>query len=412
MRVAYLCVSAQPGGAERALLDLLAGLRAAEPSWPLLLVLPGDGPVATRARALGAGVRVLPFPPRLRRAGDFPEDETAPAREPRIRRLARLAGAALPAARHRQRLARLLAEFRPDLVHGNGLKADLLGAWSCPPGVPVVWHVHDYVSPRPLASRLFRWSASRAAAAVAVSRSVADDVRAVCGGKLACVALHNPVDLAEFAPSGPRADLDALSGLAPAPPGTVRVGLVATMARWKGHEVFLRALAMLPPSLDVRGYVVGGPIYETERSQVGIARLRDVARGAGVADRVGFTGFVDRPAEAIRALDVVVHASTKPEPFGLVVAEGMASGRAVIAAAAGGVCEFIHPAENVLVHRPGDAADLAAQIARLAGDEALRARLGHAGRRAAIERFDCRTLAAELLAVYRRAGSPDPVAST
>ena len=46
----------------------------------------------------------------------------------------------------------------------------------------------------------------------------------------------------------------------------VRIGLVATYARWKGHETFLRALAQLDDA-RARGYVVGGPVYETAGSQ-------------------------------------------------------------------------------------------------------------------------------------------------
>jgi glycosyltransferase involved in cell wall biosynthesis len=48
-----------------------------------------------------------------------------------------------------------------------------------------------------------------------------------------------------------------------------------------------------------------------------------------------------RPADAMRALDVVVHASTDPEPFGLVVAEAMACGRAVTTSGTGGASELI-----------------------------------------------------------------------
>ena len=104
-------------------------------------------------------------------------------------------------------------------------------------------------------------------------------------------------------------------------------------------------------------------------SFVGFARL-------GVADRVGFTGFVHAPEAIFRALQVVVHASTSPEPFGLVIAEAMACGRPVIVSNAGGAAEMVTPGVDSLVHAPGDADDLAAQIAALAGDPDLRARIG------------------------------------
>ena len=119
-------------------------------------------------------------------------------------------------------------------------------------------------------------------------------------------------------------------GLPPSGADVVRVGLVATFARWKGHHLFLEAVARLPPSLNVRAYVIGGPVDKTEKSEVSIEELRKASARLGITDRVGFTGFVEDPAPAIRGLDVLVHASTEPEPFGLAIAEGMACGRAVV----------------------------------------------------------------------------------
>jgi glycosyltransferase involved in cell wall biosynthesis len=105
----------------------------------------------------------------------------------------------------------------------------------------------------------------------------------------------------------------------------------------------------------------------------------------------------------MRALDIVVHASTQPEPFGLVIAEGMATGRAVIASEAGGALELIETEINALGHPPGDAAQLAERITRLAADQNMRARLGAAGRATAVERFNRARLATELIPLYRAA---------
>ena len=132
------------------------------------------------------------------------------------------------------------------------------------------------------------------------------------------------------------ANLDALAGLPPAAEGTVRVGLIATFSRWKGHDTFLRAVASLPASVRIRPYIVGGALYDTDGSQYSAIELRRLAATYGLADRVGFTGFVESADQAMRALDIVVHASTSPEPFGLVIAEAMACGRALVTSATGG----------------------------------------------------------------------------
>jgi glycosyltransferase involved in cell wall biosynthesis len=129
--------------------------------------------------------------------------------------------------------------------------------------------------------------------------------------------------------------------------------------------------------------------------------LRHLLAENGLADRVGITGFVDQPADAMRALDVVVHASTRPEPFGLVIAEAMACGRAVVATAAGGAAEIVSDGVDALAVPPGDAGALAAAIRRLVESPELRARLGAAGRETAERRFDRARLAAEVAPIYR-----------
>ncbi|MFL5542753.1 MAG: glycosyltransferase, partial [Longimicrobiaceae bacterium] len=266
MRIVFLSASGQLGGAERVLLDLIASLRAAEPEWELHVVAAGAGPLAGAALELGALVHPLPFPSGLERMGD--------AGGSGLLLLPRLVAAGPAGALWLARLRALLRRLRPNVVHSNGFKMHVAGALALPPGARLVWHVHDYVSPRRLMARALRRLAPRASAAVAISRSVADDVRRVCGPGLRVEVVYNAVDLARFHPDGPRAPLDELAGMPAAPPGTVRVGLVATMGLWKGHDVFLCALSLLPPELPVRGYVVGGRIYATAGSEVDPDGLR------------------------------------------------------------------------------------------------------------------------------------------
>jgi glycosyltransferase involved in cell wall biosynthesis len=394
VRIVCLSASGRIGGAERVLLDLVASLRAAEPEWELHVVVAGEGPLVGAAMALGALVHPLPFPAALERTGDA-------GAGPGPALLLRLVAAGPAGALWLARLRRLLRRLAPDVVHSNGFKVHVAGALALPPGARLVWHAHDYLSVRRLMARALRRLAPRASACVAISRSVAGDVRRVCGPGLRIEVIHNAVDLARFAPDGPRAPLDALAGMPDAPPSTVRVGLVATMGLWKGHDVFLRALALLPAEPGVRGYVVGGRIYATAGSEVDPDALRRTAAELGIADRVGFTGFVDDPAAAMRALDVVVHASTQPEPFGLVIAEAMACARPVVVSAAGGAGEIVRDGVDAAAVPPGDARALAEAIRRLAADAGLRARLGAAGRARAERDFDRARLAREIVPLYR-----------
>ncbi len=397
MSILFLSPTGQTGGAEAALHEMIAGLRDAHPSWSLGVVLGSDGPLVDRITALGARVEVLPFPPALARLGDWSVDGVGSL----IGLLARCAVALWPTFIYLRRLRRLLRAHAPDVVHTNGLKMHLLGAWAAPKATPVIWHFHDFAAGRRLTSRLLRRSARRCAAVIANSRSVAQDARYVCGDATSVYPVWNAVDLVRFAPTGPRADLDALAHMPPASPDVVRVGLVATFARWKGHETFLEALSLVPASVPIRAYIIGGPLYETAGSQIALRRLQERAQALGLGSRVGFTGFVADSASAIRSLDIVVHASTDPEPFGLVIAEAMACGRAVVASRGGGAIELTEECADSVTHMPGDARGLADRIEELATDPALRTRLGASGRETAERCFTRARMAVELTPIYQ-----------
>ena len=400
MRIVYLSASGQLGGAERSLLDVLQSMRRTEPEWSLHLVSARPGPLVARAEALGVAVEVLSMPRSVATLGDSVGYESRLHAAGVLIRGTRSATALVSYGRQ---LGAVLHRLHPDVVHTNGYKMHMMGAWKRPRRAALIWHLHDYVSTRSLMSLGVRVFSRRCDAGIAVSQSVAEDILPFWHGRAPVVVVLNGVDLQVFRPEGAAADLDALSGLAPAPAGVVRVGLVATMGRFKGHDVFLRALARVSRSVPVRGYIVGGSLYETRGSEQSMDTLRDMASALGVADRVGFTGFVAAPADAMRALDIVVHASTGPEPFGLVIAEGMACGRAVITSGAGGAGEIVNPELDVLVHAPGDDQQLAAAIERLVADPALRARIAATARRHAVARFDRDRLGQALTPIYRAA---------
>jgi glycosyltransferase involved in cell wall biosynthesis len=212
--------------------------------------------------------------------------------------------------------------------------------------------------------------------------------------------VYNGVDLSRFAPDGPLMDLDAAAGQPPAGAGTLKIGLVAAFGRWKGHEVFFQAAARLPREIKFRAYVVGDSLYETDRSQLKRADLESYVGALGIADRVAFTGFAPDASAAMRALDIVVHASTAPEPFGMVIAEAMACGRPVVASLDGGAAEIVLDGADAFGHSPGDARSLAEQLARLATDRDLRALLGRRARQSAELKFDRKRLARELAPLY------------
>lgn len=398
MRVLFVNPNAELGGSERSLLDLLAALGASSPEVERRLLLFSDGELARRARALGVAVEVFALPAALSTLGETGSRGSAARRTALA--LAR-GGAAVP--RTLLGLRRELRRHAPDVVHTNGMKAHVLCRLAAPEQALVV-HMRDFAGARPISRSLLRAFAARNVAMLANSDAVARDLRRAVPS-LAPRVVYNAIDLAEFRPAPRHLDgLAALAGLPQPSPDAVVVGLIATYAFWKGHFTFVNAMSRVKAALPdraLRFYVIGGPIYGTVASEIPRDDLKRLVAERGLERDLGLVPFQKDAASVYRGLDVVVHASTRPEPFGRTIVEGMASGRAVVAARAGGAVELLVEGETGLFHAPGDTSDLARAVTSLAADEALRARLGVAARRSAEARFDRARLSSEVVAAYR-----------
>ena len=205
------------------------------------LLLGEDGPLVGQAEAAGVQVIVAPFPRALARLGD---SGSGP-----LGALWSCVKAAAGTIGYARSLRRTLAELQPDIVHTNGFKMHVLGAWARPENTPVIWHVRDYVSTRPLMKWLLRCTPAAVRQRSETLRAWRAIFKRCAARQLETLCIYNAIDLKRYSPTGEKTDLDSLSGLAPAPAGTVRIGLAATLAHWKGHAVFLRALARLPKDL-------------------------------------------------------------------------------------------------------------------------------------------------------------------
>lgn len=126
-----------------------------------------------------------------------------------------------------------------------------------------------------------------------------------------------------------------------------------------------------------------------------------MSRELGVAERVGLVPFQADLVPVYRALDIVVHASTQPEPFGLTIAEALACGRSVIVSKGGGNVEILEEGVNGIGIAPGDEHGMAGAIRELVEVPARRAGLGDAARTFALSRLDRRRKGPELLSIYR-----------
>ncbi|MDQ1431285.1 MAG: hypothetical protein QOF40_1887 [Actinomycetota bacterium] len=263
------------------------------------------------------------------------------------------------------RLARRLQRLRPDVVHANSLKACIVAGLAARLArVPCVWHVRDRIDadslPRP-AVALVRALARRVPSAIVANSEATRASLHLRPGAVRCVVIPDPLP-DEFFVTPPEAAR-----------GEPVIGLVGRLAPWKGQHVFLDAFARAFPAGGARARIVGDALFGEDEYR---ASLHEQVARLGIGDRVEFRGFRSDVSGELAALDVLVHASVQPEPFGQVVVEGMAAGLAVIATDAGGPTEIIDRGVDGLLVPPGDVEALAAAMRSLVDDGAQRGALG------------------------------------
>jgi glycosyltransferase involved in cell wall biosynthesis len=325
-----------------------------------------------------------PFAERMRQAGVevWLWDDVAPGEFDRQRR--HLIGKVAHQARAVRDRVRFLRRVRAGMVHMNNSPIAGIDDW-LPAArwlrIPCIAHSRSAVGPRSFLHETLLRLYDRI---IAVSDHVAETVKAAGFPAERLVRVYDGVDV-EGARSRVRrapADVRAEFGIADS---AFLVVMVGHLRSWKGQDTLLQAVARLPA--DVRDRTMVLLVGEAPPSDAAfLRRLHELRSELGLERRVVLTGYRADAIELMNAADVVVHASTIPEPFGLVVVEAMALGKAVIASAIGGPAEVVRPGSGLLFD-PNDAGALADQLTRVARDPALRDRLGAAGRERAAD-FD------------------------
>ncbi len=306
-------------------------------------------------------------------------------------------------------VAAVLRRSGAHLVHINSIKA---GFFASPVarllGLPVIWDFKDLVSDEhysvPLRRIVVAYMNAFATRVVANSHAIRTEL--IQAGLRAdkVMALHNGIDLNRFSPRtavATRERIRAELGLAPDAPLAVIVG---RLAPWKGHDVFIRAACQVHARMpEARFLIVGDSAFDPPAYRT---QLEQMVTEGGLSDALRFLGFRSDVPEIMGAADVVVHASTLPEPLGLTPIEAMALGIPVIASAAGGPLETVANGETGLLTPPGDVTTLAEAILRLLSDADTRDRMGRMGRARAERLFDLRQNAQDVMHVYDEVQGP------
>jgi glycosyltransferase involved in cell wall biosynthesis len=263
--------------------------------------------------------------------------------------------------------AREVRAFRPDVVHAHWW---MPGGWIASRlGVPFVVTCHGTdvrLLEKPLWRALAAHVMRRAGAITTASEFLAHDLARYLPDIAKKISVTSmPMDIELFARG---ASVEKVS-----PPRVLYAGnLIAS----KGVDVLIEAAALLRD----RGTVCELRIIGAGPEE---ARLRALAGARSLGNAISWSPFVSQhalPAEFGAATVTALVSRGQAEGLGLVLAEALLAGSAVVGTAAGGIPEVVVDEQTGLIARDGDEADLARQLERLLTDAALRTRTIAAGR--------------------------------
>jgi glycosyltransferase involved in cell wall biosynthesis len=163
------------------------------------------------------------------------------------------------------------------------------------------------------------------------------------------------------------------------------VGLVGRLQPWKGQDRLLRAQVLLRErGVRMHTVIVGGDAWGLSSEYA--ASLPSLVEDLGLAGEVTLTGQVPDAGPYIEQMDILVNASD-PEPFGIVLLEGMSRGVAVMAVDSGGPSEFIENGRTGVLAASGEPGALADALQPLLVSAGRRAEIGVAGRESFMRDF-------------------------
>lgn len=390
-KILFVDHTAALGGGEIALLNLIQHLDTTRHR-PVVLLF-SDGDLADKLRQSGVECHILPLDPA---ALHTRKDAIGVGSLLRLRMVTRVLG-------HVVRVARFIRKHDVALVHANSLKSDIIAGFAARlAGRPCIWHVRDRIEsdylPRPVVAAFRCLARIIPTFVIANSNATLQTLRIRRSRRTATI----PSDVAtngrrRTVHDGTHPDPTPAPTPSPDAPSPL-VGLVGRISPWKGQHIFLRAAAEVHKQIPAARFQIIGSAMFAEHDYE--REVRALATELGLDGVVEFTGFRSDVPCLIADLDLLVHASTTGEPFGQVVIEGMAAGKAVVATRGGGVPEIVVDGETGLLVPMSDAPAMAAAILRLLSDAALRERMGRAGRQRVRDRFTLQHTAAAVQSIY------------
>jgi glycosyltransferase involved in cell wall biosynthesis len=293
-----------------------------------------------------------------------------------------------------RRYVRFLRERNIRIVHLNNsiIRHHDWMAAALTSGTPCIAHERGINRSYSAASRFF---SKRMHGVISMSKSIRDFMVA---GKVDDTNIHVIYDGINPAKLRREKDADAVRAQLGLSTDRPVIGIVGNVRHWKGQEVVIKAAARLVDRHPTLACLIVGATAPVDQPYED--RLRALVRERGLESNVIFCGYQKFPADFVNVMDVVVHASVEPEPFGMVVLEAMGMRKPLIGSRAGGVPEMVVEGVTGFTFPPGDDETLASRLDELLRDPARARAMGEAGHDRVVRDFSVEKYADEVEAFY------------
>jgi glycosyltransferase involved in cell wall biosynthesis len=298
-------------------------------------------------------------------------------------------------------MARVIRTQRIDVIHSISYPASLYAGFAAArTGTAHIWHEHNIKRIHRVNRVIYRRLGNACQWVLGPSDAVTGNLASAGIDETRLRTVYNGIDLRRF--KNASADrIDALRRELGLRDGERAIGLFGQMLPYKGHRTLIEAAPQILRTYpDARFYFVGAlenPPYQHE--------LQTLLEERGLTDRIHFTGWRSDVQDLIRAMDVVVIATTTPEPAALMLMEAAAMERPVVATRTGGTAEIVADEETGLLFAPGDANQLAARVSRILGNPDLGRALGTRARKRVERQFNLEQHLSNMFEFYRAAVS-------
>lgn len=287
----------------------------------------------------------------------------------------------------------LLVRRKIDLVHINnacGYDHDLMLACRLI-GIPCIVHERGL---QPIIDFRSRYFANHTNGIIAISDAVSNNLKKFGVSSQNIIRINDSIDPARLIQQEKEKDIQHRLNI---PEDSIVIGIVGNIKPWKGQIYVVEAFGLLQQSFPNMHCILVGNISDKsyENDILKLAKCFNID-----PTKLHFTGYEQQPTDLMRIMDIVIHASIDPEPFGIVLLEAMAITKPLIASAAGAPLEIVIDNNTGILVEPKNSAELANKIDFLLSNKEISDEIARQGNKRFTENYTISNAINKIESVY------------